>query len=87
MLMAPPLLRQSVINGKFEPLFNLAPLPYTFDALEPYIDSRTMEIHHDKHHAAYVGNLNNAVSQAPDFYFETKQRGRTQLDRLTHHLN
>jgi len=41
--------------------FKLPPLPYAFDALEPYIDARTMEIHHDKHHAAYVTNLNKAI--------------------------
>ena len=39
----------------------LAPLPYAYDALEPYIDKTTMEIHHDKHHAAYVNNLNAAI--------------------------
>lgn len=39
----------------------LAPLPYANDALEPYIDARTMEIHHDKHHAAYTNNLNKAI--------------------------
>jgi len=43
----------------------LAPLPYAFDALEPFIDSKTMEIHHGKHHAAYVTNLNNAVKDQP----------------------
>lgn len=42
-------------------MFELAPLPYAFDALEPHIDARTMEIHHGKHHQAYVTNLNNAV--------------------------
>ncbi|MEI6082547.1 MAG: superoxide dismutase [Verrucomicrobiota bacterium] len=41
--------------------YTLPPLPYAFDALEPHIDARTMEIHHDKHHAAYVNNLNNAL--------------------------
>src|SRR5436853_2947365 len=41
--------------------FTLAPLPYAFDALEPYIDAKTMEIHHDKHHQAYVTNLNKAL--------------------------
>jgi Fe-Mn family superoxide dismutase len=40
----------------------LAPLPYAFDALEPYIDAQTMEIHHDRHHQTYVTNLNNAVA-------------------------
>lgn len=42
--------------------FELPPLPYEFDALEPTIDARTMEIHHDKHHQTYVTNLNNAVA-------------------------
>ncbi len=42
--------------------FSLPPLPYAFDALEPHIDARTMEIHHDKHHATYVANLNKAVA-------------------------
>jgi Fe-Mn family superoxide dismutase len=46
--------------------FTLAPLPYPVDALEPHIDARTMEIHHDKHHAAYVNNLNKAVAGKPD---------------------
>ncbi|MFC2124962.1 superoxide dismutase [Bacteroidota bacterium] len=41
--------------------FELSALPYAFDALEPYIDAQTMEIHHGKHHAAYVANLNGAV--------------------------
>ncbi|MBA3275540.1 MAG: superoxide dismutase [Chloroflexia bacterium] len=40
----------------------LAPLPYAFNALEPHIDAQTMEIHHDKHHATYVTNVNNAVA-------------------------
>jgi Fe-Mn family superoxide dismutase len=41
--------------------FELPPLPYAYDALEPYIDKTTMEIHHDKHHAAYVTNFNKAL--------------------------
>jgi Fe-Mn family superoxide dismutase len=45
--------------------YQLPPLPYPFDALEPHIDARTMEIHHDKHHAAYVTNLNKAVEGTP----------------------
>jgi len=42
--------------------FQLPELPYAFDALEPHIDARTMEIHHGKHHAAYVNNLNAAIA-------------------------
>jgi Fe-Mn family superoxide dismutase len=48
------------------PLHELPPLPYAFDALEPAIDARTMEIHHGKHHAAYVANLNKALAGHPD---------------------
>jgi len=44
----------------------LPTLPYAFDALEPHIDARTMEIHHGKHHQAYVTNLNAALEKAPD---------------------
>ena len=46
--------------------FELAALPYAHDALEPSIDKTTMEIHHGKHHATYVANLNKALESAPD---------------------
>jgi Fe-Mn family superoxide dismutase len=46
--------------------FKLPPLPYGFDALEPYIDAKTMEIHHDKHHGGYVNNLNKALEGHAD---------------------
>jgi Fe-Mn family superoxide dismutase len=46
--------------------FTVPPLPYPFDALEPHIDARTMEIHHDKHHGAYVTNLNKALDGHAD---------------------
>lgn len=46
--------------------FTLPPLPYPSDALEPHIDKLTMEIHHDKHHGAYVTNVNKALESAPD---------------------
>src|SRR6266568_1096559 len=42
--------------------FTLPPLGYPFDALEPHLDGQTMQIHHDKHHAAYVDKLNKAVA-------------------------
>ena len=47
--------------------FKLPDLPYAFDALEPHIDARTMEIHHDKHHAAYTNKLNEALEKHPQF--------------------
>ena len=46
--------------------YTLAPLPYAFDALEPHIDAQTMQIHHDRHHQAYVNNLNAALANAGD---------------------
>ncbi len=48
------------------PKFELPPLPYDFAALEPHIDAKTMEIHHDKHHGTYVTNLNNALEKHAD---------------------
>ncbi|HLO83079.1 MAG TPA: superoxide dismutase [Chitinophagaceae bacterium] len=46
--------------------FTLAPLPYSHDALEPHIDTTTMQIHHGKHHQAYVDNLNKAIAGTPN---------------------
>lgn len=56
-------------------LFQLPKLPYSYDALEPYVDARTMEIHHTKHHAGYTNNLNNAIDN-------TNLKGRTIDDIL-----
>eukprot|EP01025_Chloroclados_australasicus_P025865 TRINITY_DN2574_c0_g2_i1.p1 TRINITY_DN2574_c0_g2~~TRINITY_DN2574_c0_g2_i1.p1 ORF type:complete len:298 (-),score=34.14 TRINITY_DN2574_c0_g2_i1:116-1009(-) len=46
--------------------FSVPPLTYPYEALEPYVDSQTMQLHHDKHHAAYVSKLNDAVKSAPE---------------------
>ncbi|HJZ46475.1 MAG TPA: superoxide dismutase [Roseiflexaceae bacterium] len=46
--------------------FTLPPLPYDYSALEPHIDTQTMQIHHDKHHGAYVNNLNAALENYPN---------------------
>jgi Fe-Mn family superoxide dismutase len=54
--------------------FTLPSLPYALDALEPYIDKMTMEIHHDKHHNAYVTNLNKALESAPQLAGKTLEQ-------------
>ena len=51
----------------------LPALPYAFNALEPHIDAQTMEIHHDKHHAAYVNNLNAAIEKHPELGDKTAE--------------
>jgi len=60
--------------------FTLPPLPYAYDALEPHIDARTMEIHYTKHHQTYVNNLNAAVEKAPEL-------GGKSLDDLMRGIN
>ena len=52
----------SSIHMKFE----LPPLPYSYDALEPYIDKETMEIHYTKHHQTYLNNLNTVLAKYPE---------------------
>jgi superoxide dismutase, Fe-Mn family len=59
--------------------FEVPPLPYDYNALEPYIDTQTMQLHHDKHHAAYVNNLNNAVNNTD---FASKN-----VDDVLRHIN
>ncbi len=54
--------------------FELPALPYAADALEPFIDKATMEIHHGKHHAAYVTNLNKALESAPELQGKTVEQ-------------
>ena len=62
--------------------FELPALPYAYDALEPTIDQETMTIHHDKHHAAYVNNLNAALEKAPELEGKSIEDLITGLDTL-----
>ena len=64
----------------------LPPLPYHFDALEPYIDAKTMEIHHDKHHGAYVTNLNNAIGPHTDLQKLSVEELLTQLNKVPENI-
>jgi len=60
--------------------FTLPPLPYPYDALQPYISKETMEYHHDKHHQAYVDNLNAALKDYPDLH-------KLEIDELLRQIN
>ncbi len=62
--------------------YTVPPLPYDFAALEPHIDAKTMEIHHDKHHAAYVTNLNNALKDHPDLQGKPIEELLAELDSV-----
>ena len=62
--------------------FTLPALPYAYEALEPHIDTMTMQIHHDKHHAAYVNNLNTALADHADLQAMTIEELITGLDAL-----
>jgi superoxide dismutase, Fe-Mn family len=75
-----PIQRQDLINTASAP-FTLPPLPYAYDALEPHIDAETMHIHHDKHHATYVANLNKAVAELPSI------SGNLAVESLLQNLN
>ncbi len=60
----------------------LPPLPYAYEALEPHIDAKTMKFHHDKHHAAYVKNLNAALDKYPKLKSQTVENLLRKLDRV-----
>lgn len=62
--------------------YELPPLPYAKDALEPHIDAATMEIHHGKHHAAYVANVNKAISGKADLESKSAEELISNLDAV-----
>ena len=63
-------------------MFTLPELPYAFDALEPHIDARTMEIHHDKHHAGYTDKLNAALESHPELSDKSIEELLSDLDSI-----
>lgn len=63
-------------------MYQLFDLPYAYNALEPYIDERTMQIHHDKHHAAYVKNLNDALTGLEQYSNKTIEQLLAELDKV-----
>ncbi len=78
-LATPAVLAQTSGAALFEP-YQLPPLPYAADALEPHIDARTMEIHHGRHHKGYVDNLNKAL-------VDTAELARQSVEQLVANLN
>ena len=57
--------RDNLVAQASDEEYTLPPLPYAYDALNPYIDTETMTLHHDKHHGGYVKNLNEAIASQP----------------------
>lgn len=70
------------VNLNTSKAFVLEPLPYNYNALEPYIDERTMQFHHDKHHAAYVNNLNAAIGKYPQLKTMTVEQMLKDLNSI-----
>ncbi len=66
--------------------FTLPPLPYDYTALEPHIDEQTMRIHHDKHHQAYVNNLNTALEGSADLQKKSLEELLTNLDAVPENI-
>lgn len=62
--------------------YELAPLPYDYAALEPYIDTQTMQLHHDLHHQTYVNNLNAALEKHPEFQNKTVEEVVRDLNQV-----
>ncbi len=62
--------------------FETPPLPYAYDALEPYLDRQTMELHHDKHHVTYTTKLNEALAKHPELEFPTAEDLLKNLDKI-----
>lgn len=67
-------------------MHEVPPLAYSFDALEPHIDARTMEIHHDKHHAAYVTNLNKAIGGNAELEAKSVEDLLRDIDRVPENI-
>jgi len=66
--------------------YQLPDLPYAFDALEPHIDAKTMEIHHDKHHGTYVNNVNNALQGHDDLASKSIEDLMSNLDAVPENI-
>ena len=62
--------------------YELPKLPYAYDALEPHIDARTMEIHHQKHHGTYVSKLNEAIAKHPEWQGKSIEELLRSIDRI-----
>lgn len=77
--------RQAHTHANHYP-FTLPELPYAYNALEPYIDTETMKFHHDKHHQAYVDNLNTALKDHPQLHTQSLEEILQNLDKLPQNI-
>ncbi|RKD68009.1 superoxide dismutase [Rhizobium sp. WW_1] len=78
--------QQTAVAAGSDGPFKLPPLPYGYDALQAAIDTETMHLHHDKHHAAYVANLNAAAKEAPQIADHPMERLLANLDQVPDNL-
>jgi len=74
--------KSDVIPDNTTSAIQVPPLPYAYNALEPYIDKKTMRFHHDKHHTAYVKNLNAALNKHPELQGKSVESLLQQLDQI-----
>jgi len=75
-------LGKSLLKDFLTMAFELSPLPYNYDALDPYIDAQTMQVHHDLHHQAYVNNLNAALEKYPELQSKSPEELIKDLSNL-----
>lgn len=75
-----------ILGGFFMAKHELPALSYAFDALEPHIDAKTMEIHHDRHHATYVNNLNDALKGNPELADKSVEELISNLDEVPENI-
>ena len=76
------ILKQFIYSPKKDNMYTLPPLGYAYDALEPYIDARTMEIHYTKHHQGYIDNLNAALKDHPKLQALTLEELLSSIETL-----
>lgn len=82
----PQQVSEEVSQYAAHPHFELPALPYSYEALEPHVDAQTMRIHHDRHHRAYVDNLNKAILPAPEWHHSSLDHLMTNISKVPENI-